>query len=213
MKGNNHMEQQPLGEVNDTELPPENTLTSIDEREESDQIVPRIYVASLYDYNAGILHGTWIEADQDPEDIQEAIDGMLLASPSGHQAEEWAIHDFEGFNGLHLGEWENLTHVSTVAKGIAEHGLAFAHWATLAATDEELDGFDDAYLGHWQSVADYARDVREDRGLFEQVEAHVPENLRPYVTLDVSAYGRDLLLGGDIAAAEGDGGIYVFSNR
>lgn len=42
---------------------------------------PRIYVASLSDYNAGELHGIWIDVDQmDAEDMQEEINKMLLAS-------------------------------------------------------------------------------------------------------------------------------------
>jgi hypothetical protein len=32
--------------------------------------VPRIYVASLSDYNNGVLHGRWIDASSDPEDMQ-----------------------------------------------------------------------------------------------------------------------------------------------
>ena len=37
---------------------------------------PRIYVASLSDYNAGHLHGRWIDADQDPDAIREEIAAM-----------------------------------------------------------------------------------------------------------------------------------------
>ena len=37
---------------------------------------PRIYVASLSDYNNGILHGRWIEAVDDPEAMQDEIDAM-----------------------------------------------------------------------------------------------------------------------------------------
>lgn len=138
---------------------------------------------------------------------------MLSASPTDVHAEEWAIHDFEGFNGLHLGEWENLEHVSKIAKGIREHGLAYAHWATLVAEDDELDQFEDAYLGHWPSVTDYAEDVLEDLGLDSELERCVPENLRPYVRLDAEGFGRDLQIGGDISVVAGDGGVYIFTSR
>ena len=174
------------------------------------EIRPRIYVASLSDYNDGRLHGTWIDADQDPEAIGDAIQGMLLASPMGRAAEEWAIHDFEGFNGLHLGEWENLEHVSRVAKGITEHGLAFAHWTMLAAADDELDKFEDAYLGHWPSITAYAADYLEDSGVERALERVVPDSLQPYVKVDAEALGRDLELGGDVSSFEGDGGVYLF---
>lgn len=177
------------------------------------KLEPKIYVASLSDYNAGVLHGTWIDADQEVEDLQDAITGMLEASPTDPRAEEWAIHDFEGFNGLHLGEWENLAHVSKIAKGIREHGEPYAHWATLVSEDDELDQFEERYLGRWPTRTDYAADVLDDLGLYDQVEKSVPENLRPYVTLDAEGFGRDLELGGDITVIEGSGSVYIFSNR
>ena len=41
---------------------------------------PRIYVASLSDYNAGVLHGVWLDATQDEEELQAGITAMLDAS-------------------------------------------------------------------------------------------------------------------------------------
>jgi len=52
----------------------------------------RIYVASLSDYNAGRLHGAWIDATQDADEIEAEVQEMLAASPEPI-AEEWAIHD------------------------------------------------------------------------------------------------------------------------
>jgi len=44
---------------------------------------PRLYFACLAAYNAGRLHGVWIDfyAGITPEEIQESIDAMLKASP------------------------------------------------------------------------------------------------------------------------------------
>jgi antirestriction protein len=193
-----HQEQQPIPEP---------------EARAEEELTPRIYVASLSDYNAGRLHGTWIDASLAPDEMHDAITGMLQASPTDVRAEEWAIHDFEGFNGLHLGEWEDLGHVSKVANGIKEHGLAYAHWATLVSTDEELDQFEERYLGQWPSRTEYASDVLDDLGLYEQVEQAVSDNLRPYVTLDAEGFGRDLELGGDISVVDLAGSVYIFSNR
>lgn len=117
---------------------------------EDPKLEPRIYVADLLAYNWGELRGVWLDAAQDPEELQEQIDAMLAGCKYG-KAEEWAIHDFEGFNGLHLGEWEDLAHVSKIAKGIEQHGEAYAHWATLVTEDEELDQFEQHYLGRWPS--------------------------------------------------------------
>ena len=42
---------------------------------------PRIYVACLASYNNAKLHGTWIDADQDEDSIQDEIKHMLAQSP------------------------------------------------------------------------------------------------------------------------------------
>lgn len=65
---------------------------------------PQIWVGSLSDYNAGRLHGEWINADQEPEDLHAAVQQMLERSPMV-SAEEWAIMDYDGFYGLRLGEY------------------------------------------------------------------------------------------------------------
>lgn len=41
----------------------------------------RFYVACLASYNDGILHGAWIEASSDVDEMQTAINAMLRASP------------------------------------------------------------------------------------------------------------------------------------
>ena len=69
------------------------------------QTTPKVYVACLAAYNNGILHGQWIEANQGKEGIQEEIQDMLSKSPIPG-AEEWAIHDYEGFCGLRISEYE-----------------------------------------------------------------------------------------------------------
>lgn len=53
---------------------------------------PRVYIACLAAYNSGKLHGRWIDADQDADDIRREVAEMLKASPEPN-AEEWAIHD------------------------------------------------------------------------------------------------------------------------
>lgn len=55
----------------------------------------RICVADLAAYNAGHLHGVWIDACDDIDDIWEQIKTMLADSPV-ENSEEYAIHDYEG---------------------------------------------------------------------------------------------------------------------
>lgn len=170
---------------------------------------PRIYAASLSDYNAGRLHGAWIDADQEPDELHVAVTAMLAAS---HEpgAEEWAIHDYEGFGPVELSEYESLERVSLLATGITEHGLGFAAWATTAGTEPAaLRLFEEAYRGHWESVTAYAEELLDDLGATEVLE-RVPDWLQPYVQLDVEGFARDLRLGGDVRTVSSDGGVWVF---
>ena len=82
------------------------------------EVVPRIYVASLADYNAGRLHGRWIRADRPPDQIYRDIREMLDASQVPG-AEEWAIHDFEGFGQYRLRE---STRIDSVVRLVREMG-------------------------------------------------------------------------------------------
>ncbi len=172
---------------------------------------PRIYAASLSDYNAGRLYGAWLPADADPDDLATAIATMLAHSPTP-DAEEWAIHDYEGFGPLRLSEYEDLSTVSQIGLGIVEHGPAFAHWAAICETgeQEELARFDDVYLGHWVSVEAYAAELLDDLGLDDLIERAVPEYLQPYVKVDTEGFARDLEYSGDLTASEGDNGVYLF---
>lgn len=150
---------------------------------------PSIYVACLAAYNAGHLHGAWIDAAQSAEEINTEMQEMLSRSPIPG-AEEWAIHDFEGFGSLRLCEYESIERVSAIARGIAEHGLAFAAWLSydscLDATDTER--FIESYLGEWDSMRAYAEDYAESVGLYDAAE----KADSPYITVDVDMLERDL---------------------
>lgn len=198
------------------ETPQEREGGGQQEHHERDQErpAPRIYVASLSDYNDGRLHGAWINAAQDADGLHRQVRGMLVDSTLP-DAEEFAIHDYEGFGPLQLSEYESLETVSVIAKGIAEYGPAFAHWATLVGTREpsDLERFEEQYEGHHESLAAYAEQLLEDLNYLDELdtfEARLPQSLRPYVRLDIEAFALDLLHGGDIMTGEGDGGIYVF---
>jgi antirestriction protein len=174
---------------------------------------PRIYVASLSDYNAGILHGDWIAADQEPEELQQAVDLMLERSPTGN-AEEFAIHDYEGFGHFAPSEYDSLDWISRIGRGIAEQGQAFGAWAERCDHNQDtLDQFEEAYLGQWASVEDYADELLSDLGYVDAVEHAVPESLQPYVTLDVAGFARDLELSGDITSVQHAEGVWIFDGR
>jgi antirestriction protein len=167
-------------------------------------------VASLSDYNAGLLHGSWIDADQAPDELHEAVSDMLTRSPTTG-AEEFAIHDFEGFGDYRVGEYDSLDWVNRIACGIVEHGPAFGAWAEHCAHDEDaLERFDDAYLGQWSSVEAYAEELLDDLGYLRAVEENVPDMIQPYVRVDIEAFARDLELSGDLTVVEHGFGVWLF---
>ena len=174
---------------------------------------PRIYVASLGDYNAGVLHGIWIDAGQEPALLQEQVDAMLARSPTA-DAEEFAVHDYEGFGQYAVDEYDSLGWLSRVACGIHEHGLAFGAWAARIEHDESaLDEFEDAYLGEWDSVEAYAEDLMDSFDWQDALYNQLPGALHPYVKIDIEGFARDLELSGDITVAHHANGVWIFDGR
>lgn len=168
------------------------------------EVEPRIYVASLSDYNAGRLLGKWIDADQDADGIHEEIQAMLKSSPEAI-AEEWAIHDYEGFGDWRPSESESMEMISKVAQAMETHGPAFsAYLADVNDLDYALEHFEDAFMGHYQSETDYAEELA--------YECYSVEDLGPLAPyIDYGAFARDLFMS-DYWSGEADSGIYVFQH-
>ena len=75
---------------------------------------PRIYVACLAAYNNGHLHGAWIDVE-DEDSIQDAVRAILKSSPIP-DAEEYAIHDYENFDGVTINEYDSFARVVEIAE-------------------------------------------------------------------------------------------------
>lgn len=134
---------------------------------ENTNMTPRIYVASLSDYNNGDLHGRWIDITEGVEHINEQVQQMLTASPMPG-AEEWAIHDYELPAGIKISEWESFDRLAAFGEAYSQaetagNGEAFAAWygitddAELADKDAtDLDtAFSDAYQGSADTFKDW----------------------------------------------------------
>lgn len=186
-----------------------------DQHEAELAVRPQIWVASLSDHNNGIFHGAWIDAGRDEDELRADITAMLAASPwaarSGEPATQWAIHDQDGCGELRFDEHENLRWISLVAKGIAQHGLAFAAYAEVVEEEELLASFDQDYLGHYDSLHAYLEQTINDLGYDRILDEVVPPKLRPYVKIDIDATARDLQFGGDLHVLEAiEGGVWIF---
>jgi antirestriction protein len=166
---------------------------------------PRIYVACLAAYNAGYLHGAWIDVDQDADAIENEMRNMLSKSPLP-LAEEWAIHDYEGFGALRLSEWESLERVAAIASGISKHGLAFAGWLSYGSSHDPFDveRCEDSYRGEWESLRAYAEDFAESIGLYDVAD----KTGSSYIVVDIGMLERDLDI--EMYTIASESGVYVF---
>lgn len=159
---------------------------------------PAIYVASLADYNNGVLHGKWIDAAREPWEIQADINDILDSSREP-AAEEWAIHDYEQFGSWRVQEYDSIEMVSRIAKAIRKHSYGFSAWLSIFDhPPDTFDSFHDDYLGHYDSVEDYVEQMADELGYEAEIDK-LPSYLREYVRIDYAAIARDLELSGDIA--------------
>jgi antirestriction protein len=179
------------------------------EHETTPRPAPRIYVADLAAYNNSRLHGIWLDAGRDVEELWADVQAMLAASPVP-DAEEVAIHDHEDFTGYPLGEHEDLAFVSRLAKGIAEHGQAFAAYADWnRQEDPELARFGEHYEGTHPTREAWAEEVANEVFEWPRYREVIPEPLRGNVTLDLTSLALELEQHRHVV--EGDEGVYVFN--
>lgn len=166
--------------------------------EEKDEI--RIYVACLASYNNGILHGAWIDATQGEDGILQHVETMLEQS-SEEDAEEWAIHDYEGFGDIDLSEYASFETVASFAEFIEEHGdlgaELIAHYGDL---DDALEAITDHYAGEYDSLEDYAEQFTEET-------TQIPESLRFYIDYEKMAADMEV---NDVFAIKLGRSVHVF---
>lgn len=184
------------------------------------KVEPRIYVACLASYNNGVLHGKWIDATQSAEDIRAAIADVLRSSKFPNvtlhdsdgleyaSAEEWAIHDYEGFGSCKLSESEDIDTVAELAEAIEDNGDIYSAYVDhVGQRYASVEGFKEDYQGAYASLEAYAESYIEDTGMLQGV----PDTIARY--FDYESFARDLELGGDVYTIEHDGECHVFSNH
>jgi len=153
----------------------------------------RIYVACLAAYNNGKLHGVWVDVTQELDDIQEQVNVMLKESPE-EGAEEWAIHDYEGFGGYSVSEYSGFEELHEVASFIEEFpdfGSALLNY--FCDIEEARKAAEENYNGCYSSLAGFAQELTEDT-------SEVPKHLEFYI--DYEKMGRDMDMSGDIFTIE-----------
>lgn len=190
------------------------------ERECNRANTPKIYVACLSAYNSGHLHGLWIDATQEPEDIEDDIKWMLSWSPvaDDEACEDWAIHDYENFESFSIREYENLEYISKLAQVLdnADDAEAMAAWLDYAkdqimnpdieALAEEFSSY---YCGHWETERDFVLKSDEIEDIYNWSDFEQKFHFWSS-HIDWDSVARDLFLEGYDSVKAKPYGIYVF---
>jgi antirestriction protein len=180
---------------------------------------PSVYVASLSDYNAGTLHGCWLDLSTltTEEEIQEAIAAMLAQSPEAakyadEEAEEWAFHDSQ--NCGNLSEFAPVVTLAAIAEdfeAVEREGLdwdLYLQWLAYSGEDwGNVEQFRDCYHGAYDEPEDYAAELIEE--LYRLSD--IPELIRYHI--DYAGIWRDLYLSGDCYEIHHDLKCHIFSNH
>lgn len=173
------------------------------------KLTPRIRLACLAEDGPPDI---WLDATEETGSLHEQIE-RALATTTRAEAPEWLIVDLENFAGYRVNPHDSLESVAAVARGIAEHGRAFASWAQIHhGNPDMLDGFTDAYCGSYESTADWAEQVLDQSGVGEVLAEALPEWLRRFVRFDLHAIAETLSAEVHIAELSG-GGIAIFDAR
>jgi antirestriction protein len=175
----------------------------------------RVYVACLAAYNNGWLHGRWINAAQDYDDVLQEVNTMLKDSPVtkeyGEIAEEWDIHDYEGFGSYRVEERSSLEEVCNIANMLESEDNGelilelVAHLGSGTSIEEAKEFLDNNYQGTHKDLGEYAEYITHECG------HEIPKHLQYYINWD--AMGRDMDLNSDIFTIELDDGMHVFWNH
>jgi hypothetical protein len=135
-------------------------------------------------------------------------------SPS---AEEWAVHDHEGFAGLISSEWPDLSEVAAIAEVLGEgdddkrRGLLWlvndCGWKIPDAIErcDEVRTYQSDII---DVVADYAQELASD--CVENFDNRASQ--WPFSCIDWKHAGNELLIGGDIAEVRQGGEYFLVTN-
>lgn len=150
---------------------------------------PRVWIGCLAAYNAGTLHGEWIDADQDAEDIAEAINAVLASSPVAN-AEEYDIFDFDACFGMRPRS-TSAERIAEVGSFISDHGELGVSVAKHFDNDinQTTEALEHNFRGEYDSLVEFAEElVQETQDLTDWILAY----------FDFDRYARDLELGGEV---------------
>lgn len=176
---------------------------------------PRVYVASLSDYNNGDLLGRWF-AFCDYDDAAELLADVqamlktydkLYPLPFGQQREEWAAHDYENFPERLYSESMDFNVVYAWIEAVAEMDDERREAYELFINNgDDANQFEGRYLGRYGEGYHHDDEkVMEDYAETTFWECHskdeIPKSVVNYI--DFKSMGRDIMLSGDVWCDDG----------
>ncbi|WP_054944142.1 antirestriction protein ArdA [Novosphingobium sp. KN65.2] len=159
-----------------------------------------------------------IQSEHVDSSIDDECDecGGELGEPFA-SAEEWAIHDHEGFAGLISSEWPDLDEVAAIAEVLNDddedkrRGLFWLVGGLGYKVAEAIERCGDVRTyssDRWNLAADYAEELASET--IENFEERAGQ--WPFNCIDWERAGRELLLGGDIAEVEAGDDRFIVTN-
>ena len=177
---------------------------------------PRAWVGCLACHVDGYLVGDWFEAAQSPTDADQ-FEQAGLSLPARHFAEghdEVWVFDFDGFGGVLRTECapSEAVRLAELISAANDRGIppeVLAYWINDGHDTHDpqmmLDELQDAWCGHYETEADYARQLADDLSMITETDAW------PYACVDWEWAWRELNLGGDNYSREApSGGYHIF---
>ena len=183
---------------------------------------PRFYAACLASYNNGVLHGAWIDASTDVDEMREEIAAMLRASKFPNvtvecpetgedvpSAEEYAIHDHEGLG--QLGEYDSLETIAAFVELLDEFdhmdsGDLAAILGDYSDPSEAAEALRDNFAGIYDTFKDYSDEAAEEMIACHSADGKTPQALINY--FDYAAWSRDLAM--EMHTIDVPSGVAVF---
>jgi len=179
-------------------------MTAQTDKQGKKNMEPKIYVACLSAYNNGYLHGAYIDATLEPDEMLVLIGDMLDKSPI-IGAEEWAIHDYDDFGHLNLSEVEDLQHIQDVACFLVEHGELGAKLLEEFCGDvnRAKQHMEDNYIGKFDSLRDY---------VYEMVDEYYYDELPEFIRHHLDYESMERTLSHDLIEIKLNGFVYLYHN-
>lgn len=179
------------------------------ERLRSRQHSPQIYIAPAHPHS-GEHPGQWIDADQPIDELATAVTSVARTWPAADPG-AWRVQATADFAGLDMSGFTDLPLIAQLARGVVEHGVAYAVWVEIIGTSDldQLERFDDFYVGSYDSPEAWARAAGEDLEWDTHLDQVVDPMLRPYLKIDYARFARDQRQAWDVLTGI-DGRTHVF---